>query len=88
MLVVVVLAIQRPKCIYGVVDVCVLRIRGAMEIKFSVRDENGPPSGGVPFSQHGHNKMKSQNRQGRDGEYEILSKRAKDSILSPNTKQQ
>ena len=47
MLVVVVLAIQGPKCIYGVVDVCVLRRRGAMEIIFCVRVENGPPSRGV-----------------------------------------
>ena len=53
MLVVVVLAIQLLKCIHGVVDVCVLRRGGAMEINFCVRVENGPPSGGVnndPFS--------------------------------------
>ena len=47
-LVVYVVIEGRAKCIDGVADARVLRSRrGAMELKFCLWDEYGPPSGGV-----------------------------------------
>ena len=38
---------ERPKCTYGCMDVGVLNRRGAMEINFYLRVEDGPTSEGV-----------------------------------------
>ncbi len=46
------LGFRRSKCIYGVRDPSELKGRGAMEIKFYLMDEHGPPSEGVGGTHH------------------------------------